>query len=58
MKPKKFTSARVTHSAVDTIQNIHQKMSDKKMNIKKFELWDEAARLLEQSVLNKQGELK
>lgn len=52
------TSARVTKDSVKKIDQLHGYLKLNDIRVKKYQLWDEAVRLLELSLLNETGKLK
>jgi hypothetical protein len=46
----KHTSARVTKDAVQRIAKLQEQLKEKDLNVKKFQLWDEAVKLLEENL--------
>ncbi len=52
------TSARVTRDSVKKIEHLHGMLKLNNTRVKKYQLWDEAVRLLEQSLLDDSGRLK
>lgn len=52
------TSARVTKESVKRVDRLHGLMKLNDVRVKKYQLWDEAVRLLELSLLDESGKLK
>lgn len=52
------TSARVTRDSVKKIDQLHGLLKLNNTRVKKYQLWDEAVRLLELSLLDDSGKLK